>query len=332
MENQQSFEKWTKEEEQRQNNEYDKKVKKYIKADNVILLSGAGDSDRAVELDVGVFTESLLPVLRESHEPAETPVTWVSALQRTRSHLESNQHRQVPQLSSSRMIDKDKPLKIVPPGSTGEKRAILIGINYVGQENELKGCHNDVGMMKEYLIEYEGFEENDMTILMDDKKHEEPTKKNIMKALREAAHSQPGDVVFVYFSGHGRSLEARRYELDGLDEALVPVDAQKLMDGMCFGGKVRRERRALIIDDDILRVLVRRLKAGVTLVCLVDSCYSGTVLDLPYRYARDGEDMDCAMERDFRYDFMRARLKGLGIVAAVVVGIGAMIGGLLGSQ
>eukprot|EP00540_Astrosyne_radiata_P012955 CAMPEP_0116845406 /NCGR_PEP_ID=MMETSP0418-20121206/13246_1 /TAXON_ID=1158023 /ORGANISM="Astrosyne radiata, Strain 13vi08-1A" /LENGTH=57 /DNA_ID=CAMNT_0004476507 /DNA_START=22 /DNA_END=192 /DNA_ORIENTATION=+ len=57
-----------------------------------------------------------------------------------------------------------------------------------------------------------------------------------MKAMKQATRSEPGDVVFFYFSGHGRSLEARRYELDGLDEALVPVDAQTLMDGVRFGG------------------------------------------------------------------------------------------------
>eukprot|EP00540_Astrosyne_radiata_P021370 CAMPEP_0116832810 /NCGR_PEP_ID=MMETSP0418-20121206/6096_1 /TAXON_ID=1158023 /ORGANISM="Astrosyne radiata, Strain 13vi08-1A" /LENGTH=329 /DNA_ID=CAMNT_0004462207 /DNA_START=537 /DNA_END=1526 /DNA_ORIENTATION=+ len=323
MDYQQQFEQWVPEEEQRQKDEYDTKVKKYIKADNVILLSGAGDSDRAVELDVGVFTESLLPVLRESHEPAETPVTWVSALQRTRSHLESNQHRQVPQLSSSRMIDKDKPLKIVPPGSTGEKRAILIGINYVGQENELTECHNDVEKVKEYLIEYEGFKKDDMTILMDDGNHEMPTKRNIMKALKQAARSEPGDVVFIYYSGHGKSLQAldERNDLDGRDEAWVPVDAQEIKD-RTIGGQSRKERKACICDDDIFRVLVRPLKAGVVLTCVVDSCHSGTLLDLPYRYTGGGDEPN---ERDFdNFDFMKLSRRGLGIlgvVSAIIVGL-----------
>jgi len=33
---------------------------------------------------------------------------------------------------------------VVPAGSEGTKRAVMIGINYVGQEGELSGCHNDV--------------------------------------------------------------------------------------------------------------------------------------------------------------------------------------------
>lgn len=33
----------------------------------------------------------------------------------------------------------------------GKTRSLLIGINYVGQQGELAGCHNDVSMMKAYI-------------------------------------------------------------------------------------------------------------------------------------------------------------------------------------
>ena len=33
----------------------------------------------------------------------------------------------------------------------GKTRSLLIGINYVGQQGELAGCHNDVAMMKAYI-------------------------------------------------------------------------------------------------------------------------------------------------------------------------------------
>ena len=39
---------------------------------------------------------------------------------------------------------------MVEQGS-GKTRSLLIGINYVGTASELKGCHNDVIMMKEYI-------------------------------------------------------------------------------------------------------------------------------------------------------------------------------------
>lgn len=45
---------------------------------------------------------------------------------------------QSPVLSSSHFLNVQHPLYIVPPSfSTGRKRALLIGINYQGQEGEL---------------------------------------------------------------------------------------------------------------------------------------------------------------------------------------------------
>ena len=35
--------------------------------------------------------------------------------------------------------------------SVPTKRALLIGINYFGQNGQLSGCHNDVDNMKNYL-------------------------------------------------------------------------------------------------------------------------------------------------------------------------------------
>lgn len=37
----------------------------------------------------------------------------------------------------------------------GNRKALLIGINYKGcGAGELKGCHNDVASMKEYITEH----------------------------------------------------------------------------------------------------------------------------------------------------------------------------------
>ena len=33
----------------------------------------------------------------------------------------------------------------------GKTKSLLIGINYVGQQGQLAGCHNDVDMMKKYI-------------------------------------------------------------------------------------------------------------------------------------------------------------------------------------
>jgi hypothetical protein len=73
-------------------------------------------------------------------------------------------------------------------------------------------------------------------------------------------------------------------EEDGYDETLIPVDFQKQ-------GQIR--------DDDLLRILVRPMKEGVTMTCLMDCCHSGTVLDLPYRFTADGDKMVRQSNIDF---------------------------------
>lgn len=91
----------------------------------------------------GACTSALLKVLY-NHDEAAPEMSWVECLRKLRTELNNMGFSQVPQLTSSRMIDVNKIMRIVPPGSTGRRRALLIGINYTGQQGELRGCHNDV--------------------------------------------------------------------------------------------------------------------------------------------------------------------------------------------
>lgn len=159
----------------------------------------------------GACTSALLQVLYKGNNAASS-MSWVECLRKLRSELNRMGYDQIPQLTSSRLIDVNKPMYIVPPGSTGRRRAILIGINYIGQKGQLRGCHNDVGNMKKYLEKVHGFQESEMLILMDDGKHHAPTRRNIEDAFqRITQYSQAGDVVFVHYSGHG----SRMPDLDG---------------------------------------------------------------------------------------------------------------------
>lgn len=200
-----------------------------------------------------------------------------------RSILQQEGYDQVPQLTSSRMVDVSKPLSIVP-SSSSKKKAVLIGINYIGQNGELRGCHNDVYNMMKYLQEKQGFSKDDIVVLMDDGKHTSPTKRSILDAFqRLARQSSSGDAVFVHYSGHGgRIKDQGSDEADGYDETLIPLDFAQ-------AGQIR--------DDDVLRVLVSPMPAGVTLTCLFDSCHSGTVLDLPYQFTAS----DTKMHRNNRF-------------------------------
>ena len=90
----------------------------------------------------GACTSALLQVLYKDGHAMTTPRSWVSLLREMRGNLRSMGFDQIPQLTSSRMIDVEKTMHIVPPGAKGRRRAVLIGINYVGQQGQLSGCHN----------------------------------------------------------------------------------------------------------------------------------------------------------------------------------------------
>ncbi|CAN0079295.1 unnamed protein product, partial [Ectocarpus sp. 4 AP-2014] len=87
----------------------------------------------------------------------------------------------------------------------GKHRALLIGINYVGDPSaELKGCHNDVAQMKDYIVEhgYPAEEGEDLKIVMDDGEHTAPTRANIIEAIEWLVEgAAPGDSLFMHYSG-----------------------------------------------------------------------------------------------------------------------------------
>lgn len=117
------------------------------------------------------------------------------------------------------------------------KKALLIGINYQGTKAELKGCINDVKKMYKCLVDSYGFSEDDITVLVDtDESDTQPTGKNIRNAItRLIRSSEPGDFLFVHYSGHGTRLPAETGEDDdtGYDECIVPSD-MNLITGLSF--------------------------------------------------------------------------------------------------
>ena len=76
----------------------------------------------------GALTSTLIKVLNEQ----SGPLTWIDLLHKMRSVLRQKGFDQVPQLSASRMLNVNDQMAIVPRENTGTRRALLIGINYVG--------------------------------------------------------------------------------------------------------------------------------------------------------------------------------------------------------
>lgn len=145
------------------------------------------------------------------------------------------------------------------------KKALLIGINYVGTSNELNGCINDINCIKE-RISKNGFD--NITVLTDDTSIK-PTKKNILNAFTNLlTNSQEGDLLFFAYSGHGTyDIDRNNDEITGYDQLIVPLDLN------------------MIYDDELKIIIQSKLKPNVTLFAMFDSCFSGTVLDLKYQYA-----------------------------------------------
>jgi hypothetical protein len=168
----------------------------------------------------------------------------------------------------------------------GTKRAVLIGINYVGTDNELRGCINDISNIQLLLLTLGYKQEN--IVFMADNVELKPTRVNIIKALKDSvAATKAGDQLFVHYSGHGLSLPCDDHDEDlnadtpGEDDAICPVDFDK------FAGDT-----GFITDDELNDILVNNLALGAKLRCFFDCCHSGSALDLQYMY-RDGKGYVC---------------------------------------
>ena len=156
--------------------------------------------------------------------------------------------------------------KYVPPSIVinGNKKALLIGINYAGTTNELYGCINDVTSVKERIIA-NGFKDINVLTDLTSKK---ATRSNILLEFKNLlVNSKEGDLLFFLYSGHGSyALDRNRDEKDGYDELIVSCDLQG------------------ILDDELKSLIQTFLKPKVTLFAMFDSCFSGSVLDLKYQY------------------------------------------------
>lgn len=246
----------------------------------------------------GACTSTLLKILYEDEQIPEEDLSFTEVLDAMRGHLVEGGYTQIPQLSSMNPIDVSCKFDLVPETATGTRRAVMIGINYVGDSpGELSGCWNDVHNMKKYIMDVHGFEEENIVILMDDGENIEPTHENIVDAYNTVvSQSEEGDAIFLHYSGHGTKLQDDNGdEGDGYDEALCPRDYQT-------SGMIR--------DDDLYEILVKALPDGVHMVSLMDCCHSGTIMDLPYIFKGDGSQTEMTLDPDLNLDAFIEKLTG----------------------
>lgn len=150
----------------------------------------------------------------------------------------------------------------------GHKKAVIVGINYTGTNEQLHGCVNDAQRMFNNLIDNFDYKPQDIVILTDEQvisygaRAARPTCENIMGALVEmVVEARKGDRLFFSYSGHGdvfKDLEGN--SATGNKEAICPVD---------YGEK------GLISSDDLYHIAMN-VPHGVKMTIITDSCFTGT--------------------------------------------------------
>ncbi|THW46680.1 metacaspase [Aureobasidium pullulans] len=154
------------------------------------------------------------------------------------------------------------------------RKSLLIGINYTGSDNALKGCHEDVDNVAEF-IKYRGYEDgpHDQIVLRDDLEDDYyPTGHNLLAAI-DWLVSEENTICFFHYSGHGGQIDdPQGRHPSGLLDTIVPVDF---------------EENGQIDSDTLHQHLVSRLHPSSSLFLILDCCHSGSTLQLPFIYRSD---------------------------------------------
>ena len=208
-------------------------------------------------------------------------LTWGDLMRRMKDEMEGQGYEQTPTLCTSRRFELNEPVGLVSPdfdSSSNRKFAVLIGCNYKGTDGALNCSHEDICSIKDYITNVHGFPEDEesMIVLLDDQNHKarkmNPTKNNILQAFQKIAQmSQPGDAVFVQFSGHGgRVLDSNsESEVDCYDEVFLPCDY---------------EQNGTIPDTLVFKHLLAPMAQDVTVTIILDSASTGFMCDMPYSW------------------------------------------------
>lgn len=230
-----------------------------------------------------------------------TSISWADLLKKMKAEIKDIEYAQIPKLTTSRKLDLSKDFSLVPENFDpikGKKRSLLIGCNYSNDPDaELKASHDDIRSMKDYIVNVHGFPETKglMTILLDDDEHAYPTFMNIVDAFKRLSEeSQPGDAVFIQFSGHGgRVLDAPSSDTaSSYDEVICPCDYKMA---------------GLIRDTLIFKTLLAPMRFGVTVTIIIDCCDTGMVLELPYAWRTNNEKRDIVAKMTTNEDFSFVR-------------------------
>ena len=81
--------------------------------------------------------------------------------------------------------------------------------------------------------------------------------------------NKAGDSLFLHYSGHGGQIPSVAPSQHGIHEFIAPMDFQT---------------KGPLTDATLFHLLIKPLALKAQLVCLLDCCHGGTVVDLPFLY------------------------------------------------
>ena len=144
------------------------------------------------------------------------------------------------------------------------KRALLVGINYVGTTAQLRGCINDIDNVAAYLQTTRGYP-SASCIVLSDVTVRKPTRANILAAVKELLQGvRAGDELWFHYSGHGTlQRDLNGDEESGADSCICPLDYNQA---------------GLITDDVVRSELAALVPVGARLYMVLDMCHSGDAI------------------------------------------------------
>lgn len=160
--------------------------------------------------------------------------------------------------------------------------ALIINNNYPNLSSiKLEGCYNDGDNI---IATLKKIDPNTKIILMRDNLQTNssfyPTKNNILRELRNLVNSSSSKLYF-YYSGHGtynNDYNNDENSLNKTSNGKKISSIQSLLKDSCI---VTNEKTKIgLITDDELNQILLGLKTTQTLYGFMDSCYSGTGMDL----------------------------------------------------
>lgn len=169
--------------------------------------------------------------------------------------------------------------------ATRKRKALLIAAGSAKGMEPLVGPQLDVERMRKLLIDQFGYKPSDIVMLTDRPGGTEdiqPTYGNIMNGLERFFDNQrDGSRYFFYYAGHAARLRSKRTDReDRSEECILPSDSKRLEGDGEHPTETYYENG---IPDSVLKeYLVNHLSPKSYLVAIVDSCHSGTLLDLPH--------------------------------------------------